>query len=705
MLQVLAESDHEMAVMQDDSFRHHLIALMLLVAVVGLAFLPVVAGDYSVFGLDRFMNPLWEAAAWGFRGGEWPFWTPHIRAGYPLFANGEASIAYPLTRPLLSVWPPQRALDVFVLVHLVAAGFAMWLYLRELSLAPSVAFAGAVAFALSGRMIASTIWAHAIAASVSLPLVLLGIERVGRDRRSGMLWVALGVSLGGLAGRPQRLLPALMFAGAYALYIVLMRGRRSPRAGQVIVREGLAVALGGLLGLGVAAVQLLPTAAFVAESQWGGGIPQEMFDAYSLRHAGWQGVVLPPSPEHRIGTRSYPGLVVYAGLMLAVVGFCRRDPRARDLRSSFLAVATAACLYLAFAGPGTHELFSQIPGLRSLRAPVRFLYPACLGLVVLAAVEGGRWLQGRPRFVVRGIVALGCLELIVVARMTAPLVPSEVYAVRPVVLDKLESELFAPDAVGARPRFLAADALFRTEQAFFEKARPKRVLRRLKEIPPAYNLAMRFDLRSAFGYGEPQFGWQETLMRRPTRQLVDQLGTRILFLADPSDEYELLGRYGASYAHRNPAALSRAVCVSRLSTVATATDAGRRASMDDFSARTMAILEIEPLPQIDQKNEQPCKIRMIHNTANRVEFDVESPGTRLLVVFDAWAPGWSVRVDSSRARLFRANGMFRGVLVPEGRSHVEFSYVPPGLVAGLGLSAASSALLALAFWWRREQQA
>ena len=140
-----------MAVMQEDSFRHHATALMLLVVVVALAFLPVLAGGHSIFGLDRYMNPLWEAAAWGFDGGEWPFWTPHIRAGYPLFANGEASIAYPLTRPLLSLWPAQRALDLFVLIPLVAAGFAMWLYLRELSLAPAVAFMGAVAFALSGR--------------------------------------------------------------------------------------------------------------------------------------------------------------------------------------------------------------------------------------------------------------------------------------------------------------------------------------------------------------------------------------------------------------------------------------------------------------------------------------------------------------------------------------------------------------------------
>ena len=128
-----------------------------------------------------------------------------------------------------------------------------------------------------------------------------------------------------------------------------------------------------------------------------------------------------------------------------------------------------------------------------------------------------------------------------------------------------------------------------------------------------------------------------------------------------------------------------------MSLAATPAGAGRRASMHDFSAQTMAILEVESLPELDRTHEQPCKVQMIRETANRVEFDVESPGVRLLVVFDAWAPGWSVRVDSRAARLVRANGMFRAVLVPEGNSRVEFAYVPPGLVTGVALSAVSTA--------------
>ena len=78
---------------------------------------------------------------------------------------------------------------------------------------------------------------------------------------------------------------------------------------------------------------------------------------------------------------------------------------------------------------------------------------------------------------------------------------------------------------------------------------------------------------------------------------------------------------------------------------------------------------------------------------NRLEFEVDSTAAATLVVRDAWAPGWSARVDGRDAPLRLVEGHYRGVDVGPGRSRVHLLYRPPGLAAGLALAA-----LGLAFW-------
>lgn len=72
------------------------------------------------------------------------------------------------------------------------------------------------------------------------------------------------------------------------------------------------------------------------------------------------------------------------------------------------------------------------------------------------------------------------------------------------------------------------------------------------------------------------------------------------------------------------------------------------------------------------------------------------PRRGLVVLDDAWAPGWSVTVDGRRARALRADVVMRGVVVPAGVHEVVWRYRVPGLRLGALLSALG--LLALAGW-------
>jgi len=67
----------------------------------------------------------------------------------------------------------------------------------------------------------------------------------------------------------------------------------------------------------------------------------------------------------------------------------------------------------------------------------------------------------------------------------------------------------------------------------------------------------------------------------------------------------------------------------------------------------------------------------------RIELQVEADRPTAVVVRDAWAPGWTARVNGRDAVVLRADGRHCAVPIPAGKSQVRLRYRPPGL--GLGL--------------------
>ena len=67
----------------------------------------------------------------------------------------------------------------------------------------------------------------------------------------------------------------------------------------------------------------------------------------------------------------------------------------------------------------------------------------------------------------------------------------------------------------------------------------------------------------------------------------------------------------------------------------------------------------------------------------------------MLLVRDAWAPGWTATVDGRSALVHRADGRHRAVPIPSGRSEVILTYRPPGLMLGYILASASLIIIGL----------
>jgi len=84
-----------------------------------------------------------------------------------------------------------------------------------------------------------------------------------------------------------------------------------------------------------------------------------------------------------------------------------------------------------------------------------------------------------------------------------------------------------------------------------------------------------------------------------------------------------------------------------------------------------------------------------------VEVERAAPG--VLVVADAFAPGWTATVDGAPRPLRQANYIVRGIVLRPGDRRVELRYHAPGFGPGLALAAGAwgAVLLALAVRRRR----
>jgi hypothetical protein len=95
--------------------------------------------------------------------------------------------------------------------------------------------------------------------------------------------------------------------------------------------------------------------------------------------------------------------------------------------------------------------------------------------------------------------------------------------------------------------------------------------------------------------------------------------------------------------------------------------------------------------------------RIVEYTNNRVEMECQADRACYLFLADIFCPGWKVWVDGTPAPCFKANGVFRAVLLPgSGRHVVRMEYHSLPAYAGLVLSLFGWLVLAFILWKGRD---
>ena len=403
--------------------------------VAGLAFVlaaatvcwPMLLGKF-LLGDDQYV------AGYGFRlfgaemfreTGRVPEWNPYLFGGLPFIAAQHGDIFYP-TAWLRWILPIDTAMNLGYAIHFVIAGAAMYALLRALRTGWMAAVVGGLAYELTGIIASLMKPGHdgKLYVSALAPLVFLALLKAIRERRPwGYALLALVIGLCMLSPHYQMTYYVLVAAGLWTLWLVFLDPDRAPGLRWPVA---LACALGAvLLGVTIAAIQVLPFLSYLPFSPRGEGGPSAGWDyavAFSLPPEEIVSTVLPQFNgvlQHYWGRNFFKLHTEYLGAITVVLAVLGIGDRSR--RPVVKALGAIAILFL-LVSLGGHTPFYRLwyavmPMMDKVRAPGMAFLLVALPVAVFAGFGADRLLRRdlSPRALLIPLGVLAGLALLGVA--------------------------------------------------------------------------------------------------------------------------------------------------------------------------------------------------------------------------------------------------------------------------------------------------
>jgi hypothetical protein len=319
-----------------------------------------------------------------------PLWIPYALSGYPIIADPEAQIFYPINWLFVVVNPfsplPFKLVEIQIILHFFLAGLFMYLLARDFTREAVSALLGAVVFMSSGAMVAHTEHMASVDAMAWYPLVFL-LARRGLLEGKFVYTISAGVVFGleNLTGHAQHAVYLGLFLFLYFAYEACAGAVRS----QLWPRWIYQLITIAAVGAGLALVQLLPAyelstlsirAQLTYSDVTAGNDPQYLWTLLLPNYFGGLNGVLYLQPVEP--SANYVFLTV-PGCLLAVLGLIEMMRRG----NFFWIISVLLFTELSFGGNGhLAEVLFRIPVLNLFRQMVIFFDLANFVLCLMAAV-------------------------------------------------------------------------------------------------------------------------------------------------------------------------------------------------------------------------------------------------------------------------------------------------------------------------------
>jgi hypothetical protein len=693
-------------------------------------------GIFDGFDFYRMVEPIMGFFQTSLGRGELPWWNPYINLGRPFLTDLGAGSFYPGSL-LFVAFGPRFGLAVSIWLHGWMAVWCMARLAGRQGIPRRLALATGLALLFCGPFLRRWFWGQCgyVFGLCYVPLVfhlagLLWEEK--SPRRLAQLAVVLALQL--LGGHPQ----ISWFTGLGLGFFLIGSNLGRPVAQhlkQLLQEVGL-VALAAGLAAGLCAVVLVPYAGLLQHSNRAQPVP-EMTAFLPLDLRGWLSLLHPQGPQLRVDLELnlFIGIVPVLGA-LAAMPAAVRTPEGRGWLG---VIAGATLIALAPRTPLFPIFNAALPMFATFRIHGR--EAALLVFAVLLLAGRGAATGGLSRYALWAGGGLAGLTLLAIAagagggRASAGWLATRAFF----TLGGLGVFTFLAGPRSARSRSLAlallavllvvdvALAAFRTKHYLPGRpvfpgeaaiAREAALCRRPEDggapvrvsFPGDY---MRENSGMLLGYSTFT-GYQPLPLDRVWYFIHEMRGLPLSPIYNASPDLAIfdeplpfasmnlaLGyvrRTGEMVVRLHPD--PRAYVAPAVLTVAGWKEATARMKAG-HPIQTVALAE-QPVPGLP--SQPPDRFsgdaRILAFSLNRITVRTRASAPGLLVLKEAWYPGWTARIDQGPAvDCLPVNAWMRAVPVPGGEHRVEFSFFPRGFAAGGAVSAA--ALLACAWLYGR----
>jgi hypothetical protein len=701
------------------------------------------------FDALMYWMPLLREAAAQWRSGSLPLWNPYQALGTPLLATLQAGCAYPFNALYLLLDPGWAWLWIAIL-HDTIAAVGLFALCRSLDLSRPAALVGAASFSFSWFILLKCYDQPQFVTVAWLPALFACAERLlARPTFASSVRLAVVWALQLLAGHPETIAHSALLLGAYTAVRVFGLAWRAPR--QALMAAALGAAAAGL-ALALTAFQWLPTWELAQHSVRAPGSltagQQSLFTADMWR-------IFSTPPGCAMLALALLGLLTWrqrtpawffagATITIAVLAFGPRTPLfdlARRLPMgtwfrSWVRILTLWPFCVGVLTAAGADFFTEpIPvGGRSRLRLILFCLVATLAarLLLTSREQLGRALSLAIVFDLAPMFAIGLLTRLprrAPAALRRHLDPTFVIiffcAVPPLFNPRLLDD-FAPHHVAS---------LYAPYAPIFDSLRPTvpaRVLSLLSiaeahtwaklgtyfEVPVLNDLEP-LSLRDFQAFrthlsGPNPLWWLAVFMGEVTppqprfdARWLNLSGVRFV-LADRSSaphlqawfppEVQLLprGQIAGVTVYENLSALPRAWFVPRSGVHAAGPNCAATLGNPRFDVRGQVLLDGMPVAPVSRAAPSSSDVRILSYQPSEIRLQVTADQPGVVLLTDAFFPGWTADVDGVATPVLRGDCFFRAVPVQPGAHIITLRYTPRSFWWGLVIAFAAAGLILVA---------
>ena len=550
-----------------------------------------------------------------------------------------------------------------------------------------------------------------------LPLILFLVLRLV-TQPSRQTWVKLAVvwALQLLSSHPQAFWLSTMAAAVIATGFLIAPPLRVAwrRWWQgVLLMVAAAIAAVALLGIIV-----VPLAQLIAESNRASA-SLDYSGMFAMAAIHWWSLILGPAREFAVNWEydAHVGIVVMIGAAAATLQW--RQPAVRALMAL---IAFGGLIAAGESTPLFSILYEVLPGLSAFRLPSRAALLVVVGLVLLATLSASNREANKPagwaaalivaalvslfgsQFIsqvstawwlqqVAGLVLAGLAWWVWLARSNSIARWGLLLIVSVELVTTVIGQKQLPTQGGQFQRFEAEELIVRAiqDRGLNDNPAPPRVA-----VSPALvreNAGMVLGYAGVTGFESLSLGrvWDylhlaagtdpahafNTSPAGPVYDHADRFGSVALNVSLPPE---------SGFLKVGPASDPRAFVAGEISPVKHWSDAIDRMVAGHNIHQTL-LVETAWMPRaglMSEPVEASAEIRSF--SINRIHVNTQSSGPAILVLAEAWYPGWEATVNGTTMACFPVNAWMRAVEIPAGDAEIVFRYRQQGLWPGLLLS-------------------